>query len=81
VISLGETVDTAALAIMQMARKTGDRYRDVSPACRDKAVAWLQRSGASPHFAVLVEQVGQLERQEQSLVFGESLPRGLRISG
>jgi hypothetical protein len=68
-----------ALAAMQMARRTDDRYRDLAPKLRDKVLAWLQRSDAPHHFVELVQQGGQLDTEEQGMVFGEALPKGLRI--
>ncbi|MCO6458518.1 MAG: Hsp70 family protein [Pirellulaceae bacterium] len=68
-----------AFAIMQLARKTGDRYRDVSPRHRTAALDWLQDQQAAPHLVQLVRDGGELDRQEQGLVFGEALPIGLRI--
>jgi hypothetical protein len=67
------------LAVMQLARRTDDRYRDVPAEVRDRALEWLRREGAPEHFLSLVKQGGQLDSAEQGLVFGESLPKGLRI--
>jgi len=67
------------LALMQLARRTDDRYRDVPEKTRQAAVAWLQRHQAPEHFVTLVRQGGRLDYEEQSLVFGESLPKGLSI--
>ena len=45
-----------------------------------QVLAWLAEPSAAPaHFLELVEQAGTLDREEQGLVFGESLPKGLRI--
>ena len=33
--------ETAALALMQLARKTGDRYRDISDSLRSKVLSSL----------------------------------------
>ncbi len=68
------------LAVMQMARKTDDRYRDLSPKQRDLAAAYLTKENAPRHFLALVQSGGQLDREEQGLVFGESLPKGLRLA-
>ncbi len=38
----------ADLAVMQMSRRTGDRYRDLPDKIRDHAAAWLSRRGAPP---------------------------------
>jgi hypothetical protein len=64
---------------VQMARLTGDRYRDLSDGVRAAVVEWLARHGAAGHFVSLVREGGRLEAEEQRSVFGESLPRGLRI--
>jgi len=66
-------------ALVQIARRTNDRYRDLPESTRDKVLAWLAKAGASPHAADLVRTGGQLDEQEQTRVFGESLPKGLRI--
>lgn len=67
------------LAMMQIARKTDDRYRDLPDKLRTKAVDWLLGHDAPSHFVQLVEQVGQLDTEEQGMVFGDALPKGLRI--
>ena len=66
-------------AVMQMARLTGDRFRDVSSKARGKALEWLESAGAPAHFLELVRAGGELETGEERLVFGDSLPRGLVI--
>lgn len=66
-------------AVVQMARLTGDRYRDVSREVRDAVLAKLRATGAPAHYVTLVESGGELAAEEQRLAFGESLPRGLRI--
>ena len=70
---------TDPLAAMQLARRTGDRYRDVSEKARQEAAAWLEDHQAPPHFGVLVRDGGQLDQEDQGQVFGEALPVGLRI--
>jgi len=67
------------LAAMQMTRRTGDRYRDVSDKTRRKVLDWLELHESPAHFLELVRDGGQLDAQEQGLVFGEALPKGLRI--
>ena len=68
----------ADLAMMLMARKTGYRHRDLSDEQRQPCVAWLSQRAAPPHYGQLVEQGGQLDREETDRVFGEALPKGLR---
>ena len=67
------------LAVMQIARRTGDRYRDVNEKLRVRVLDWFARHDAPTHFGHLVREVGQLDVEEQGMVFGESLPKGLRI--
>jgi hypothetical protein len=67
------------LAITQMARMTGDRYRDIGAQLRQRVLDWLVQCGADKHLMVLVREGGRLEFEEQAMVFGESLPPGLRL--
>ncbi len=67
------------LAIMQSARRTGDRYRDISVESREEVLSWLERQQAPVHYLELVREVGKLATEEQSEIFGESLPLGLRL--
>lgn len=64
-------------AIAQMARKTGDRARDMSPEQHETILAWLAGyPELAPHIP-LIREVAPLAQQEESSVFGESLPSGL----
>ena len=75
--------------VMQLARKTGDRYRDIRPSARSRVVTWLNDkqksipadspSAVPEHFLTLVRDGGELDSAEQARVFGEALPAGLRI--
>jgi len=78
-LDLGLEDDGAQFTLMQLARHTEDRYRDVSPKRRDRVLALLERSGAPDHYAELVRHGGRLDEEEQGLVFGEALPIGLRL--
>ena len=53
------------LAVMQIARKTDDRYRDLTQKQRDMASAYLNKENAPSHFIALVESGGHLDREEQ----------------
>lgn len=74
-----ESDATTIFALVQIARRTHDRYRDLPESLRDKVLAWLGQANAPPHAMELVRSGGHLDEQEQSRVFGESLPKGLRI--
>jgi molecular chaperone DnaK (HSP70) len=78
-MTMRQPAETMGLAIMQLARKTGDRYRDLGGGLRDEVLAWLKLHAAPSHFLELVREGGELAADEQGLVFGESLPRGLRL--
>jgi hypothetical protein len=67
-------------SLMQLARLTGDRYRDVSPNLRREILDWLAVQQAAPHLIELIREGGQLQEEEEGQMFGESLPRGLRIT-
>ncbi len=67
------------LAVMQLARHTPDRYRNLPDESRRAAADWLEDHGAPPHYRELVQRGGTLDSEEQSRVFGESLPSGLRL--
>jgi molecular chaperone DnaK (HSP70) len=68
-----------SFAVMQLARKTDDRYRDLDDSTRAAVLKWMDRAQAPRHFRRLVREAGTLEVEEQGLVFGEALPQGLRI--
>jgi hypothetical protein len=69
----------AHLAAMQLARRTGDRHRDLPESIRTDILQWLQAGGAAPHLVELVREVGRLDEEQQNQVYGESLPKGLQI--
>lgn len=79
VMALKCEFDTSPLALMELSRRTDDRYRDISPAVRSKVVVWLERRDAPARFAHLVTEGGELEAAEQGMVFGDSLPVGLSL--
>ena len=77
-----ETIQSDAMlpfSVVQLARRTGDRYRDISEPVRERAIAWLTARGASLHHLQLVQEGGELDADEAGRAFGESLPKGLRL--
>lgn len=70
---------TLAFPIAQIARKTGDRFRNLPESVRGRVVGWLERNGAAEHLVRLVREGGTLEAEERAAAFGESLPKGLRL--
>jgi hypothetical protein len=79
-LELGGSEAETPLAVMQIARRTDDRYRDLSEKLRRRAVDFLDAAQAPNHFIELVRRGGSLDAGEQGLVFGESLPKGLRLA-
>lgn len=67
-------------AAMQIARRSGDRYRDLDDPPRQKLLRWLSTQNAPPHYQELVQNVAPLDTEEQVLIFGDSLPKGLQLS-
>ncbi len=69
----------SAFCVMQLSRRTGDRYRDIGDSLRSEVIGYLKTHDAADHLIALVDQGGALEQGEENMVFGESLPHGLRI--
>lgn len=76
----GGLPQSAVFVGMQLTRRTGDRYRDVSDELRDAVRQWLVTRQAPQHFVTLVSEGGDLHEDEQVLVFSESLLPGLKIA-
>ena len=69
-----------AFCLSQLARRSGQRALDVDDTHRDKVLAVLRTLDGIPgHWVRMVEEVSELEGEEQSQMFGESLPIGLRL--
>jgi hypothetical protein len=66
-------------AAVNIARRTHDRFRDLDEDWRRRAMEWLDQSSGSEHAKQLIREGGQLDREEQGQVFGEALPKGLRL--
>jgi hypothetical protein len=76
----GELPPSAVFVGMQLARRTGDRYRDVSDQLRAAVQQWLVKRQAPKHFVTLVGEGGDLHEDEQVWVFSESVLPGLKIA-
>ena len=72
--------DKAAFSLAQLARRTGDRARDLSDEQRAAAAAFIRQAGAD-RAATLVEQIVALEAREEHIALGDTLPPGLRLIG
>jgi hypothetical protein len=65
--------------LLSIARRTGDRYRDLDDATRAAAATRLAELNASSHWIHLVTEGGHLDATEQDLAFGDQLPPGLTL--
>ena len=68
------------LSVMQLSRRTGDRYRDIDESSRKRVIEWLTDSHAPSQYVALVRDGGRLDNEEEAAVFGELLPLGIRLS-
>jgi hypothetical protein len=71
--------ESVLFAIAQLARRTGDRARDIDDATRSKVADALRNSHASEVWLRMVTDVVVLESAEQARVLGDTLPAGLRL--
>jgi molecular chaperone DnaK (HSP70) len=73
----GELTPEAASAIVQLARVTGDRSRDVSEEVRANAVAAMRDVGMEAELFAPLQQLVMPSRGDVARTFGEPLPRGI----
>lgn len=71
--------ETLAFAVVQMARCTGDRTRDLDDELRQRVAERLAPLPAGQRWSQQVLEVVALEAKEQARIFDESLPAGLQI--
>ncbi len=79
---IGETAAPSpalSLCLMQLGRRTGDRFRDISPAMREKVLETLKAWQAPPRYLDLVQQVQALEDAERQAIVGDDLPLGIQL--
>lgn len=74
----GQARAETTFAVGELARRTGDRYRDVPEPLRARAVVLLASLGADP--TALNTPEARRNRAQREAAFGESLPRGLRLA-
>ncbi|HEY3322377.1 MAG TPA: Hsp70 family protein [Planctomycetota bacterium] len=71
----------AIFAAVNLARKTGDRARDLSDILRRKTAERLKQAHASEHELAAVTTVVGLEVADRRQIFGESPPPALKLDG
>lgn len=67
------------VAVMQLSLRTDDRHRDIDAALRERIVKWLSVRRAAEHLIELVRSGGSLDEGERGVVYGETMPLGLRV--
>ncbi|MBW2367020.1 MAG: molecular chaperone DnaK, partial [Deltaproteobacteria bacterium] len=72
-------IQPVGAAVAQLARKTGDRVRDLSPEQLDRIHQWFSQFDELSRYSQWVTEVVPMAAQEERAVFGESLPNGLLI--
>jgi hypothetical protein len=68
-----------AFCLAQLARQSGQRALDIDDAHRNSVLSILRTLRVPDSWLRMVEEVVELESDEQTQMFGESLPIGLRI--
>lgn len=76
-----EAVPTATAAAVRMARKTGDRARDVSDRVRREVEQRLVSVGAGEESLRAVREIVEPDERDRAAFFGDTLPAGLRLLG
>jgi actin-like ATPase involved in cell morphogenesis len=69
----------AVFAAVNLARKTGDRTRDVGEAARLRIMDRLKKAGAGEHDIAAVKSVTELENTDRKMIFGDALPPALKM--
>jgi len=70
-------VEGALFAIVQLARLTGDRSRDIDDASRNQALEVVRSAGAPESWVRLLTEVVAMESADRARAFGDTLPVGL----
>ncbi len=78
-LASGTAPGALVFPLAQLARRSGDRARDVADDVRAAVLAALAAGGATPEALRSVREVALPTEEEEGRVFGESLPPGLRL--
>ena len=76
-----DATDALARTLVHLARRTGDRARDLPPEDMDLLSEWLQQTSQAERYReLLTDPEATLFSQEEAWIFGEGLPAGLIVS-
>ncbi len=68
-------------ALAQLARKTGDRMRDLDSSTIDRTIDWMSQYEFFIPNIKFLKDVIPMAKQEESAIFGETLPSGILLHG
>ena len=74
---IGSNPNPIGRTISQMARKTGDRARDINEEMRTRVLNWMETQNLADDMKRSVREILPLAPQDQNAMFGESLPQGI----
>jgi hypothetical protein len=69
----------AAFAATLLARKTGDRQRDISEPLRQTILSRLRDANVSASWIQMVQEMAPFDVSTEQRIFGDSLPPGLKL--
>jgi hypothetical protein len=72
-------IEPAGFAVAHIARRTGDRSRDISEPLRQQVLQKLTASGSPASWAAMVREVVELDQASTTRMFGDALPPGLKL--
>jgi len=72
-------IEPAGFAAAHIARKTGDRTRDIDDALREQVLQKLAGAGAPASWTAMVREVVELDQESSTRMFGDALPPGLKL--
>lgn len=72
-------IEPAGFAAAHIARKTGDRSRDIDATLREQVLQKLAASSTPPGWAAMVREVVELDQASTTRMFGDALPPGLKL--
>jgi len=72
-------IEPAGFAAAHLARKTGDRTRDIDDDLRAQVLQRLAAAGAPASWSAMVRDVVELDQASATRMFGDALPPGLKL--
>jgi len=72
-------IEPAGFAAAHIARRTGDRSRDIGEALRGQVLSKLAAAAAPANWTAMVREVVELDQASATRMFGDALPPGLKL--